>query len=279
MRNILPLLLLLALVSSCQVFIKHNEPPRIASNEGYQAQIKSDKKKQAELDLPFRGFNADKSIQTIAFGSAATNCWEAIEKNKPELMILTSAPVKNLSKVPEYRSIREKVPFMCSPNSETKTEYLKDWPYAKNIIPENQDGVYHSKVFGFKKNQIQIILIDQINTDKKWTWLENELTKPTSLKILTIPVEEREKLFTLIKKIKLKNLIILPNNRPIVSIEKTEINNQITVYEALAQSRKVSTDIEPINFGLIKVDWSSRKAILEIRTIDDKKVTMVSLIF
>lgn len=273
------MLYILVLATSCQSSSKKNDAHHMASSEEYQAQIKSDKKKQAELDLPFRGFNNDKAIRIVAFGSAATNCWTSIEKNKPDLMILTSTPPKELSKVPEYRSVREKVPFMCTPNTEGKSEFIKDWPYAKYIIPQNADGIYHSKTFGTKKNQIQVIMIDRFNNEQKWAWLESEFKKPTALKILTSPTQEREKLFNLIVKTKVKNLILLPNDRPIATFEKTEIKNHGYVYEAFTLNGTSAKESEPMNFGVIKIDWSNRLAELEIRTINDEKVQVLALKF
>lgn len=278
MRSLFYILFISLMVTSCQNLSKHTDLRRSISSEDYQAQIKSDKKRQAELDLPFRGFGVDKNIQIIAFGPAATDYWETIEKNKPELMILTTAPIKKLSKTPEYRSVREKIPFMCAPNSD-KTEFIKDWPYVKNIIPENQDGAYHSKTFGIKKNKIQVIMVDELNSEKKWSWLENELKKPTALKILSSPIGEREKIFVLIKKSKTKNLILLPQDSAITNFEKTEIKNTGAIYEAQTQSRNISSENQPLNFGLIKINWSARAAQLEIRTTNDQKVQKVDLNF
>lgn len=271
---------LLLIFTSCQTPPKDTPvaPVKNAATESYQAQIKLDKMKQAELDLPFRGFNDEKNIQTIAFGSPETNCWDAIQKNNPELMILTASPEKNLLKLPEYRSIREKVPFMCSPTADSKNEFIRDWPYAKNIIPDTQNGVYHSKIFGTKKNQIQVIMIDLIDSDQKWTWLENEFKKPTALKILTGPTQNREKMLALIKKAKAKNLILLPNDRPVSNFEKTEIKDLGSIYETFAVTRSIATaGTEPVIFGLITINWAERQAKLEIRTIEDQKIQVVEL--
>lgn len=266
--------------TSCQNAPKNMvSPPKTITPSNYQAQIKSDKKRQAELDLPFRGFDADKNIKTIAFGSPETNCWEAIQKNNPELMILTSAPIRNLSNVPEYRSIREKVPFMCTPNADSKSDFIRNWPYVKNIIPESQNGIYHSKIFGTKKNQIQVIMIDQFDSELKWTWLENEFKKPTALKILTSPTQHREKLIGLIKKSKAKNIILLPNDRPVTTFEKTEIKDLGSIYESFSATRSISANLEPVIFGIIKINWPEREAQLEIRNIEDQRVQVVSLKF
>lgn len=275
---------LVLLLTSCQTPPSESSvaAPNSSASGTYHAQIKSDKKKQAELDLPFRGFNDEKNIQTIAFGSPETNCWDAIQKSNPELMILTSAPEKNLLKLPEYRSIREKVPFMCTPTADTKTDFIRNWPYVKNIIPESQNGIYHAKIFGTKKNQIQVIMIDQIDSDQKWAWLENEFKKPTALKILTGPTQNREKVLTLIKKAKAKNLILLPNDRPVSTFAKTDIKDLGSIYETTAVTRTVASEAAvtmPTNFGLIRINWAEREAQLEIRNIEDQKVQVVELKF
>lgn len=267
------------MAASCQNLSKPSIPIRNISSEAYQAQIKLDKKKQAELDLPFRGFGVDKNIETIAFGTAAINCWEAIEKNKPELMILTSSPIKNLSTVPEYRTIRENVPFMCTPNTEAKTEFIKNWPYVKNIIPDNQVGIYHSKIFGVKENQVQVIIIDQLDSEIKWSWLQGELKKTAAIKILTAPTQEREKIFSFLKKSKVRNLILLPHDSPISTFKKIEMNELSTIYEAQSQSRNISSESESENFGLIKISWPNREAQIEIRNINNEKIEMVTLKF
>ena len=51
--------------------------------------IKLDKKKQSDLDLPFRGFDYDKKITTLAVGSSADQnspqpIWKIIEQSKPQ---------------------------------------------------------------------------------------------------------------------------------------------------------------------------------------------------
>lgn len=277
--NKISILCLLALATSCQNPAKLSDSKRSISSEAYQAQIKSDKKRQAELDLPFRGFSSDKNLKTIAFGPAAADCWPSIEKNNPDLMILTSAPVKDLTKKAEYRSIREKVPFMCTPSQGVKTEFFKAWPYVKNIIPATQDGTYHAKIFGTKKNLIQIIMVDEFNSPQKWSWLESELKKPTALKILTAPVNEREKLLSLFRRTKSKNIILLPNDRGLSSVEKLDVKDLGVVYEVVSQSRQISSENEPTNYGLIRIDWVKRSVQVEVRGLADEKIKSLNLKF
>lgn len=305
MKKISYFLYILALGTSCQNFSKSPNTHRGTSSEEYQAQIKADKKRQAEKDLPFRGFGEDKPIQTIAF-SAGVNTeppqpmWATIEKNNPELMLLATspAPTKNLIKTPEYRSIREKVPFMAgwfnydySRKNEIKNDFVRSWPYAKNMIPENQEGFYHSKIFGTKNNLIHVIISDLHESKdiaNQLSWLETEFKKPAALKILACNTEYREKLLELIKKTKTKNIILIPNDQPVATMEKTEIKDLGPIYEVVPVTtvnspiRNISAEtplVPSLNFGLIKIDWATRVAQLEIRSIENQKLQALDLKF
>jgi hypothetical protein len=302
MKKIYFLLYVLVLSTSCQIFSKSTDAQRNLSSDEYQAQIKADKKHQAELDLPFRGFSEHKNLQVIAFSSGISieppePLWTTIEKNNPELMLLSSTPnpLQNLSKTSEYRSIREKVPFMAtwynyntSKKFETKADFIKNWPYAKNMITANQDGYYHSKIFGTKKNLIHIIISDlskNRSQEAQWAWLESELKQSAALKVLACGPEQREKLLALIKKTKTKNLILIPNNQPVHTFEKTEIKDLGPIYEATANTtalsplRNVSSTENTLNFGLIKINWTERVAQLEIRSVDNQKMQSLDLKF
>lgn len=298
MKKISYFLYILALATSCQNFSKSPNAYKGISSEEYQAQIKADKKRQAEKDLPFRGFGEQKNIQTIAFSSGLNTMppepmWVAIEKNRPELMLLTAtpAPTKSLIKTPEYRSIREKVPFMAawynydsSKNNDIKNDFVKQWPYAKNIIPENQEGFYHSKIFGTKNNLIHVIVSDLHQAQEgstQWNWLENEFKKPAALKILACNGEYRQQLLDLIKKTKTKNIILIPNDSPVAAFEKTNVTDFGPVYETTPNAafnspiRNVSSETPAatgLNFGLIKINWVERVAQVEIRSIEDQKI-------
>ncbi|MBC7464526.1 MAG: alkaline phosphatase family protein [Bdellovibrio sp.] len=187
----------------------------------YNALIKTDKKKQSELDLPFRGFDMDKQITTIATGSCADQnqpqpIWATIEKNNPDIFIFSgdtlcvprpdakgsiSEQYRKLKMIPEFRSIREKVPFMAiwndhdyglvngggeNPDKElARTEFIKHWSYLKTALTNKQKGLYHSKIFGSngvpgsrrkkgipKQKQVQVIVLDT-------RWDRSELKKNT----------------------------------------------------------------------------------------------------
>lgn len=157
--------------------------------------IKLDKKKQSDLDLPFRGFDYEKKITKIATGSCADQdlpqpIWKSIEKNNPDLFIFSGDTVyasknsqkplaqqfRKLNMIPEYRSVREKIPFLVvwddhdfglndggsdNPNKEAyRTEFVKYWSYLNTALPRDQKPLYHSKIFGPKKQKVQIIMLD-----------------------------------------------------------------------------------------------------------------------
>ncbi len=157
--------------------------------------IKKEKKSQSLLDLPFRGFDTEKSLTTIATGSCADQnqpqpIWKTVEKNAPDLFIFSgdtvyssnvdtkpvTAQFKKLNFIYEYRDIRLKVPFMAiwddhdygqndggadNPEKEIyRSEFIKYWRYLGSAIPAQQRALYHAKVFGAKKNKTQIIMLD-----------------------------------------------------------------------------------------------------------------------
>lgn len=227
-----------------------------AAGANYNSIIKQDKKKQSDLDLPFRGFEPEKPITTIATGSCADQdlpqpIWKTIEQNNPNLFIFSGdtlyaskpeqKPIpeqyRKLKLIPEYRSIREKVPFMAvwddhdmgtndgganSPEKEiARTEFIKHWSYLKTTLPNGQKALYHSKIFGAKKQKVQVIMLDtrwdrsdlKKNTDEQkegepprpyvadtdkskhflskeqWSWLEGELKKPADLRLLVSSIQ------------------------------------------------------------------------------------------
>lgn len=159
------------------------------------AMIKKEKKQQSLLDLPFRGFDTEKSISVIATGSCADQdqpqpIWKTIEKNSPDLFLFSgdtiysshpdNKPVasqfKKLNFIYEYRDARLKIPFMAiwddhdfgqndggfdNPEKEMyRAEFIKYWSYLNTAIPAKQKALYHSKTFGLKKNKVQVIMLD-----------------------------------------------------------------------------------------------------------------------
>ncbi|MBC7743348.1 MAG: alkaline phosphatase family protein [Bdellovibrionaceae bacterium] len=224
--------------------------------------IKEEKRRQSEADLPFRVLDTSARIDKIAFGSGADQnqpqpIWQNALDQNPDLFILTGDSIyaadsinkpigdqyKKLNKIAEYRAIREKVPFMAiwndqdygqidggSDNPEkdfARTEFVKYWGYLRSTLPPTQKALYHAKIFGTKKQTVQVIMLDTrwdrsslkrnvddtfnaekpeadafprpylIDEDKtkhilseaQWSWLETELRKPAAFKILVSPIQ------------------------------------------------------------------------------------------
>jgi alkaline phosphatase D len=362
-------LLILLLATSCQTKAPAPAPVSpLSSTQVLNNQVKSDKKRQSELDLPFRGFPIDQSLETIAFGSCADQdvpqpIWSTIEKNQPDLMIMlgnnvyASAPAQKpiseqynkMKKITEYRSIREKLPFMAiwddndygqndaglnnPEKEEARTQFLKNWPYLRTMTVDKSGALYHSKIFGEKKNTLQVILLDtrwdrselkkneaqteeekiadprpylpddskdrRILSESQWQWLESELKKPASFRIIGSPIQviandhhfekwgnfpaERERLFSLLKKLKIKNAIFLSGDRQMAAIAKKEIAGLGTLLDITssglnktAESNNKLSDESYLlegyglaNFGLIKINWAERQAHIEIRSANN----------
>ncbi len=219
-----------------------------------------------------------------------------------------------------------------------RTEFLKYWTYARNTIPADQKALYHSKTFGSKKQTVQVIMLDtrwdrsplKVNTEDtynsekpepntfpkpflpdddkskrilseaQWSWLDNELKKPASLKILVSPIQvianehsfekwgnfpaECERLLTLIRKAKAKHLIIISGDRHISAIAKEYIQGFNTIYDITSSGLNnpvprdnVVKDTSYLNdaygamaYGLIEINWDKRKAKIELRTLDEE---------
>ena len=377
MKSTALFVLILLVATSCQT-TPTSSNQRTASNQELNDQIKTDKKKQAELDLPFRGFPIDQDLNVIGFASCANQdapqpIWTTVEKNNPQLMVMlgdnvyASSPEQKpiseqynkLRKISEYRSIREKVPFMAiwddhdygqndggatnPERDEARTQFLKNWPYVKYLLQEDKGALYHSKFFGTSKKRVQVIMLDtrhdrsdlkkndqsaaekaiapkpflvdndtnkRILSEKQWKWLETELKKPADLKILSSSIQviandhqfekwgnfphERERLLELIKKHAPKNLIIVSGDRHMAAIAKRDFkNNAGTIYELTASSINrparlgnnmgdssyIADGYGPVNFGLIKIDWSAKIATIEVRNLEDQIIVQQKVPF
>lgn len=162
--------------------------------------IKEEKRKQSEADLPFRGLDPSKNIDTIAFGSSMDQnqpqaILSVISKNNPDLFIFTgdhlniSKPdqknlteqYRKLNRISEYRDLREKTPVLTAwedqdyaaiagtgpfiDKDSAKAEFIKYWAYLKTTLSGKQKSLHHSKILGTKKHTVQIIVLDT-NTDR-----------------------------------------------------------------------------------------------------------------
>src|SRR5207253_7992032 len=102
--------------------------------------------------------------------------WTAISSNNPDLFLFmgdsiqTSKPeqrrlmdqYRKLDRIQEYRAFREKVPFMATWDDQDfgPKEFLQYWTYVANSTSFGQKGIYHAKIIGPKKKQVQIVMLD-----------------------------------------------------------------------------------------------------------------------
>lgn len=145
--------------------------------------------------IPTRGIDYGDDLTKIAFGSCANQdqpqpLWKDVLSTQPDLFlfmgdnIYASSPsqqpiadqYRKLDLIPEYRAIREKVPFLATwddhdyglrdggadwpGKASARKDFMNYWLYAKNTIPLEQTGIYHAKIIGPKKRAVQIIMLD-----------------------------------------------------------------------------------------------------------------------
>lgn len=369
--KLVSLILICFSLANCQTI--SNIATTVTTSKTHKEIIREEKRKQSEADLPFRGLDTSLRLDRIAFGSCADQdqpepIWTPILNNKPDLFVFMGDDIyasraeqkpiaeqyKKLNRIPEYRAARESIPFMATwddhdygqndgggnnPEKETaRNDFLKYWNYVKWSLPKDQKALYHSKIFGSKKQLVQVILLDtrwdrsplkkneadtynnenpEPNTyprpyvadedtskrflsEEQWKWLESELKKPAAFRVLVSSIQviandhgfekwgnfphERERLFNLIKKTKAKNLVILSGDRHMSAIAKTEIPGFGPLYDItssglnktarpgnmLVDSSYLADGYGRANFGLIKMNWDKRKALLEIRSLEDE---------
>lgn len=281
--------LILLFFASCQEAPKTNDyllRQKITAEE-YKARIKAEKKRQADLDLPYRMLSGDEKIESLAFipGTDREPVWAQIEKNRPTLaVLLTDSGVSALD--PAYRSVREKVPFMAIPRefSGSRSDFVRSWPYVKSVA-ENQNAFYHALSFGEKKDALRVIMIDStLLTEDQWKWIADELKNNAAVSVLVsakpLNDSERERFQSLVKKSKQKSIIWLTTGIDQSKISKTT-SNMASIYELNARSAKIVPAVlgdapmqitKPAEFGILKFDWQNRVAVFEIRNAADEKV-------
>lgn len=142
-----------------------------------------------------RGIDFAAPLDTLAFGSCANQdqpapLWKTIDATNPDLFLFlgdniyashpTQKPIadqyRKLDLIPEYRALREKVPFMATwddhdygsrdggadwlGKDEARRDFLNYWSYLRHSLPHEQGGIYHSKIIGPPKKMVQIIMLD-----------------------------------------------------------------------------------------------------------------------
>lgn len=193
-----------------------------------------------------------KKIQVFSFGSCAIQnkpqpIWTTILNHHPDIYlglgdnVYASSPQdKPIAKAyerqlqfPEFKTFRKQIPMLgvyddhdyglndggkVNPEKDiAKAEYLKFFPYAKNFIPTNQEGIYHVVTFGQAPERIKFVFLDtrwfrdelEPNPDKQsdikylptkdttktflgsqqWQWLEAQLKTPAELTVIISSIQ------------------------------------------------------------------------------------------
>lgn len=201
--------------------------------------------------LPSRGIDYAQTLERIAFGSCANQdepqpIWRTIQQSNPDLFLFTGDNVyassphqkpiaeqyRKLDLIPEYRAVREKVPFMATWDDHdfgmrdggtdwtgkeaARRDFINYWTYARNSMPLEQGGIYHSKIIGPKKQMVQVIMLDTrfyrsplkeksgfegqarnyepqndgtILGEAQWQWLEAQLKRPANIRFVVSSIQ------------------------------------------------------------------------------------------
>jgi alkaline phosphatase D len=142
-------------------------------------------------------------------------------------------------------------------------EFMKYWSYVGNSIAFGQKGIYHAKIIGPKKKQVQIVMLDtrtfrskpeEANAtmlgDAQWTWLEEQLKRPAQVRMIvsSIPLiatehgtskwglypKERQRFFDLLKKTGARNVVVFSGDRHQSSIAKTGVKDWGMLFDITA---------------------------------------------
>lgn len=231
-----------------------------------------------------RGIDFGATIKAVAFGSSANQdlpqpIWNTIAENKPDLFLFMGdnvqsvkpeqkplmAQYRKLDNIPEYRAFREKVPFMATWDDQDfgPKEFLQYWTYVANSIALGQKGIYHAKIIGPKKKQVQIIMLDTrtfrtkpddanatMLGEMQWQWFEEQLKRPAQVRMIvtSIPLiatehgtdkwglfpKERQRFFDLLKKTGARNVVVFSGDRRQSSIAKTGVKDWGMLFDVTA---------------------------------------------
>lgn len=235
--------LLTALLISCSSAPSSNPALNsVSANATYVSEISS------------KALDDSKTFEKIAFGSCANQdwpqpLWATIQGTNPDLFLFMgdnvyasnpkqspiSEQYRKLDKIPEYLKIRESVPFLATWDDHdfgekdggadfkgkdlARRDFFNYWAYAKANMPDqNQGGIYHSKIIGPKKKQIQVIMLDTryyrspltevkdhegsvvgfgpspnpndtMLGEEQWQWLEAELQRPADVRFIVSSIQ------------------------------------------------------------------------------------------
>lgn len=315
-RRGLALAALCLMASSCQQAKVDSSAEPISATQVAKTDSTANAGKTSSPLVP-RGLDLNKTLQLISFGSCSHQdlpqpIWRTIEQNKPDLHLAMGDNVyaslpdtrpiaeqyRKQNNIPEYRSFREKTPFMAiwddhdlglndgGADAPSKAEgyeaFLKNFNYVRDAREPGQEGLYHSKIFGKKKNRVQIIVLDlryfrsplvKINNayvanedpkvtmlgEAQWRWFEKKLKEKADVRFVVSSIQliandhiferwgemprERQRFFNLLKQTKVKNLFVVSGDRHLASIAKLKIPGFGDLYDVTASSINRARDL------------------------------------
>lgn len=210
---------------------------------------------------------------------------------------------------------------------EAEQQFLDFFEFPPDSPARARPGIYHAQLFGPVDRRLQLIMLDtrffrgatikqkgdrkcprtnygqqwdpdeSILGNAQWRWLEQQLMKPASIRIIAssiqvIPDEhcwekwanfplERKRLFDLIEKTGASNTLFISgdrhhaelsrykstkNGQPLYELTSSSLNASRFRWGEANQYRVGPDYIRVNNFGLIKIDWEKEGAIdLQIR--------------
>jgi alkaline phosphatase D len=242
----------LLLTVSCAQMKTSNEAPKPAVTASSAPTSSPAPEVKKESAIQPRGLDYGATIKLVAFGSSANQnlpqpLWTTLLGHNPDLFLFMGDTVqtlkpeqkpmaeqfKKLNRIPEFRAFREKIPFLVTWNDQdygqehggadfsgkdtSKKEFLRNWTYIRDSIAMGQPGIYHAKIIGPKKKQVQLIMLDTRsfrspltleedaakssikitpNIDAKatvlgedqWNWLEEQLKRPAQVRFIVTSI-------------------------------------------------------------------------------------------
>ncbi|MFT4968458.1 MAG: alkaline phosphatase D [Chitinophagales bacterium] len=209
---------------------------------------------------------------------------------------------------------------------ESKALFLDFWKEPGNSSRYAHDGIYHSEYYGSGDEIVQVILLDTrsfrtrlkysylrfikyknsyrpnfskmatILGEQQWLWLEEELKKPASIRIIAssnqfaheyngyeswtnFPLEQ-ERLLQLIQGSQANGVICISGDVHWGEISKLENSYTYPIYDVTSSgltqtwhktepnSNRIGEVIPQSNFGIIQIDWEANQ--LELQIYDEQ---------
>ncbi len=193
--------------------------------------------------------------------------------------------------------------FLLGKNAQTLQVVLLDTRSYRDELEKNQKPKHDLDIYQSTQDSKKTVL-----GEEQWLWLEAELKKPAGFRVIAssiqiIPQEhgfekwqnfphERDRLLTLLKKLKVKNVILLSGDRhsgefsqinlpglgKIWEITASGINRNSTIKGEKNQYRRSEFIVES-NFGEISIDWTQKTASLSLKNETGKVLHQESLKF